>query len=112
MLPLICFKSNKFLKSFSVSLFAEKLGWHYNYGNNCDDGKKKGAKKRIGETKRLISDRVVRGGLSKWTIIKLRPKGGERASKRRVWEEILQKRNSICKGPEAGHGWSSESKRQ
>lgn len=89
MLFLICFKFNKFFKSFLVFLFAEKLGWYYNYGNNCDDGKKKGVKKRIGEIKRFILDRVVRGGFFKWIIIKLRFKGGERVSKRRVWEEIL-----------------------
>lgn len=39
MLPLIYFKSNKFHKGLPMSSFVEKLGWHFNYGNNHDDEK-------------------------------------------------------------------------
>lgn len=49
-------------------LLLEKMGWHYNYGNNCDGGKEKAAKKRIKGTKRHTSGRIVRGSLSEWTI--------------------------------------------
>lgn len=55
-------------------LFVEKLGCYCNYGNYYNDGKKKAAKKRKRGTKGLTPDRMVRGGLSEWTIISKDPK--------------------------------------